>query len=95
MLRCRSGKVYSLGCGHNGERGDGSDGSASTLSEVPLPDNLKASKINVGNSHALCLTDSGEVYGWGGAFLFFIPLHLFIYPLLSYPRHDAKSMLPL
>ena len=56
------GRVLSLGCGEDGQRGSTEAGSTD-ISVVSLPE--RASAISAGLNHSLALTESGRVYAWG------------------------------
>lgn len=60
------GKLYVCGDNSNGELGlDANIEYQQTLSQVELKDGKKIVDIKAGFHHALCLTETGDVYTWG------------------------------
>ena len=65
-VRRQDGTVASWGYNSEGERGDGTSGSANdAIGTVTLPAGRTARAIAAGTSNALVLLDNGDVYGWG------------------------------
>ena len=69
LVLARGGKVLSLGCGDDGQRGDGrapEDPEREMVSEVVLPRGAGAAvDIAAGANHSLVLDKFGRVYGFG------------------------------
>eukprot|EP00977_Amphora_coffeiformis_P002356 scaffold443_cov177-Amphora_coffeaeformis.AAC.3 len=62
------GLVHSLGCGDDGQRGDGQDGdfeARPTVTKVTLPNNLRACKVAAGANHSVVLGENGVAYTFG------------------------------
>ena len=62
------GKVFSMGCGEDGQRGDGKDEDEDDfkreiVTPVPLP--IKARQIAAGANHSVVLGENGMVYTFG------------------------------
>lgn len=67
LILADDGRVYSMGCGEDGQRGDGrfdEDRTVEEVSEVRLPCQ-KCSSIAAGLNHSLALCDDGRVFAWG------------------------------
>lgn len=67
LVRTGDGRVYSMGCGEDGQRGDGrfdEDRTHGEVSEVKLPCQ-KCVSIAAGLNHSLALCDDGRVFAWG------------------------------
>ena len=67
LILTQNGKVFSMGCGDDGQRGDGLEGDAerAILSQVHVPDKGKIKAVAAGANHSLLLTDNGAVYAFG------------------------------
>ena len=69
LVLAKGGKVFSLGCGDDGQRGDGrvpEDPEREVVSEVLLPPGAgEAVDICAGANHSLVLDSRGRVYGFG------------------------------
>lgn len=65
VVLTKAGRVITLGCGEDGQRGDGVlDGERKPCTDVPLPH--KASEAVAGLNHTVVrLEANGEVYAWG------------------------------
>jgi len=62
------GELLNCGCGSYGRLGNGEESSMqSYLDSVDVLEalNLEIVKIDSGNEFTMCLTDEGELYGWG------------------------------
>mmetsp|Transcript_6054 Transcript_6054/g.14958 ORF Transcript_6054/g.14958 Transcript_6054/m.14958 type:complete len:173 (-) Transcript_6054:91-609(-) len=62
------GRVLSMGCGEDGQRGcgivaDEEGEQIPPVTEVPLPE--AAAAVSAGLNHSLALTTGGSVYSWG------------------------------
>ena len=59
------GQSWGWGYNSDGQLGDGGkDGRAAAVSLVAL-DDIKLKQVSTGVSHALALTETGQVYSWG------------------------------
>ena len=68
LILTKGGKVFSMGCGDDGQRGDNQEGDAKrdVVTQLNLPDEKdKVKAIASGANHSLVLTDSGSVYAFG------------------------------
>lgn len=69
LVLTKGGKVFSLGCGDDGQRGDRGEGDAEReiITPVILPDNDSdhVTEIAAGANHSLLLTATGKVYAFG------------------------------
>jgi len=69
LVRTIHGKVYSMGCGDDGQRGDGlideeeEEKQRSVVTEVRLP--TKASSVSAGANHSVVLGTDGNAYTFG------------------------------
>eukprot|EP00873_Tetraselmis_striata_P043054 jgi/Tetstr1/463318/TSEL_008242.t1 len=64
LLRDTHGRLFSLGCGDDGQRGN-ANWADTVLTEVPLPEGQRAAQLAAGLNHSLCMMESGDVYAWG------------------------------
>lgn len=58
-------RVYSIGCGETGQLGYGGALNQCTPVEITQMFDSEVTSIAVGGFHALALTKSGKLYGWG------------------------------
>ena len=69
LILTKGGKVFSLGCGDDGQRGDRKEGDAQReiITPVILPDSESdhVTEIAAGANHSLLLTATGKVYAFG------------------------------
>ena len=67
MMVSKSGKVFTCGSALHGKLGlqINEAGNLVKFTQVQLPTTAKS--VAVGDYHTLCLTDSGQVYAWGGS----------------------------
>jgi alpha-tubulin suppressor-like RCC1 family protein len=66
VVRRSNGSVSAWGYNADGQRGDGTNGTASdTPATVTLPAGVTARSVAAGGNHALLLGSNGEVYAWG------------------------------
>ena len=76
LVRTLDGVIYSLGCGDDGQRGDGKlevDEEESgepmagrpVVSKVPLPGNKRADAVAAGANHSVVLSSDGVAYTFG------------------------------
>ena len=67
VVRKSDGTVWSWGYNGEGQRGDGTSGTAAsdTPAKVTLPTGAIAVEIAVGGRHALARLQNGDVYAWG------------------------------
>lgn len=68
VIRTGDGRVFTLGCGEDGQRGDGrlDEGRApGEVSEVRLPCRRACAAVRAGLNHSLALCDDGRVFAWG------------------------------
>lgn len=66
VVRRSNGTVSAWGFNTDGQRGDGTTGTASdTPATVTLPAGVTARSVAAGGNHALLLASSGDVYSWG------------------------------
>lgn len=72
MALSESGRLYTLGCGEDGQRGDGRpfddehEFPAETMNEVVLPTGQLVGAIAAGANHSLAVSKDGRsLWGWG------------------------------
>ena len=68
LILTKDGKVFSMGCGDDGQRGDGQEGGTERngVTQVLLPNENGAVKaVAAGANHSLLLTENGSVYAFG------------------------------
>lgn len=58
-------RIYSMGCGLLGQLGDGSTLNKCIPQEITSKFDSAVFDIAAGGYHAMALTESGKVYGWG------------------------------
>jgi len=69
LVRTRKGKVFALGCGDDGQRGDGLDTTndeetaRSVVNQVKIP--TRASQVAAGANHSVVLGEDGVAYTFG------------------------------
>jgi alpha-tubulin suppressor-like RCC1 family protein len=65
LIKTISGKVYSMGCGDDGQRGDGkaTDNERAILTPVSLP--VVAQQVAAGANHSVVLGTNGVAYAFG------------------------------
>lgn len=68
----REGRIFSLGCGEDGQRGDGLDPDIAGANEerpvatlVTLPGGRRCTQVSAGLNHSLALAEDGSVWAWG------------------------------
>lgn len=59
------GSIYAWGMNYGGTLGDGTQNDRATPALVQTPAGVTFTQISAGNSHALALASTGEVYAWG------------------------------
>jgi alpha-tubulin suppressor-like RCC1 family protein len=66
MVLTSEGYVHTMGCGDNGQRGDGKDDDdRPTVTQVHLPGLQKATQIAAGANHSVILGEDGKAYSFG------------------------------
>ena len=69
LVLTEEGRVFTMGCADDGQRGDGKDGDAKrdTVTPVVLPNSKyeHVTDIAAGANHSLVLTSAGNVYAFG------------------------------
>lgn len=66
LVKTLAGKVFSLGCGDDGQRGDGKEGDdpgRPVITEVNVP--VKVAQIAAGANHSIVLGEDGNVFAFG------------------------------
>mmetsp|Transcript_28349 Transcript_28349/g.46920 ORF Transcript_28349/g.46920 Transcript_28349/m.46920 type:complete len:418 (-) Transcript_28349:12-1265(-) len=71
LVKMLDGKVWSMGCGEEGQRGDGKtddeneQNPRAVATRVPLPKGVTAQQVAAGANHSLVLGSNGVAYGFG------------------------------